>query len=148
MNWTEKIAIFIVAGILAVVAAVVGFNIPVMDALLGSAILVAITLIGILVAQIMPGNLPMVFWVSIVAILSTTSLSPWAETVTKYTAKIDFLAICTLVLSYAGLTVGKDLVMFKKMSWRIIVVALAVYTGTFVCATLVAQVMLHLEGLI
>ena len=148
MNWTEKIAIFIVAGMLAVVAAVVGFKIAVMDALIGSAILVAITLIGILVAQIMPGNLPMVFWVSTVAILSTTSLSPWAETVTKYTAKIDFLAICTLVLSYAGLTVGKDLVMFKKMSWRIIVVALAVYTGTFVCATLVAQVMLHLEGLI
>lgn len=148
MNWIENIAVFVVAGALAVVAAIVGFKIPVMDAVIGSAILVVITLIGILVARIMPGNLPMVFWVSIIAILSTTSISPVAATVTKYTAKIDFLAICTVVLAYAGLTVGKDLDMFKKMSWRIIVVALAVYTGTFLCATLVAEIMLHLEGII
>jgi hypothetical protein len=148
MNWIENIAVFVVAGALAVVAAIVGFKIPVMDAVIGSAILVVITLIGILVARIMPGNLPMVFWVSIVAILSTSSISPVAATVTQYTAKIDFLAICTVVLAYAGLTVGKDLEMFKKMSWRIIVVALAVYTGTFLCATLVAEIMLHLEGII
>ena len=148
MNWKENIAIFVVAGALAVVAAIVGFKIPVMDAVIGSAILVVITLIGIFVARIMPGNLPMVFWVSIVAILSTSSISPFAATITQYTAKIDFLAICTVVLAYAGLTVGKDLDMFKKMSWRIIVVALAVYTGTFLCATLVAEIMLHLEGII
>lgn len=148
MNWIENIAVFVVAGALAIVAAIVGFKIPAMDAVIGSAILVVITLIGILVARIMPGNLPMVFWVSIIAILSTSSISPVAAMVTKYTAKIDFLAICTVVLSYAGLTVGKDLEMFKKMSWRIIVVALAVYTGTFLCATLVAEIMLHLEGII
>ena len=148
MNWIEDIAIFVVAGALAVVAAIVGFKVPVMDAVIGSAILVVITLLGILVARIMPGNLPMVFWVSIVAILSTSSISPFAATITQYTAKIDFLAICTVVLAYAGLTVGKDLDMFKKMSWRIIVVALAVYTGTFLCATLVAEIMLHLEGII
>ncbi len=148
MNWIETIAVFVVAGILAIAAAIVGFKIAVTEAIIGSAILVLITLVGILVARIMPGNLPMVFWVSIVAILSTTSISPFAATVTQYTAKIDFLAICTVVLAYAGLTVGKDLAMFKKMSWRIIVVALAVYTGTFLCATLVAEIMLHLEGII
>jgi hypothetical protein len=44
--------------------------------------------------------------------------------------------------------VGKDLNIFKKMSWKIVLVALAVYTGTFVFATIIAQMMLKSMGLI
>ena len=52
------------------------------------------------------------------------------------------------VLAYAGLSLGKDLGAFRRLSWRIIPVALAVTAGTFICATALAQVVLHLEGLI
>jgi hypothetical protein len=86
--------------------------------------------------------------VSVIAILSTTPLSPVAKTVTYFTGKVDFLALCTPILAYAGLGVGKDLEDFKKISWKIVIVALCVYTGTFLFATMVAQVMLHVEGVI
>jgi hypothetical protein len=46
------------------------------------------------------------------------------------------------------LAIVSELIGVKKMSWRIIVVALAVYTGTFICATFIAEIMLHLEGII
>ena len=58
------------------------------------------------------------------------------------------LATTTPVLAYAGLSLGKDLGAFRRLSWRIIPVALAVTAGTFICATALAQFVLHLEGLI
>ena len=35
---------------------------------------------------------------------------------------------------------------FKALSWRIIPVALAVAAGSFICATVLAEIMLGLEG--
>ena len=58
------------------------------------------------------------------------------------------MATTTPILAYAGLCVGKDLEAFKKLSWRIIPVALCVAAGTFLCATMRAEFVLHLEGVI
>jgi hypothetical protein len=148
MSFIEEILVFVVAGFISTAVCITGYGIAPLDAFLGCGCIVAITVGGILLAKILPGHLPMVFWVSILAILVSTPISPVAGFVTYYVDKVDFLALCTVVLSYAGLTVGKDIDMFRKMSWRIIVVALAIYTGTFVFATIIAQIMLHLEGVI
>lgn len=148
MKWNEIISIFVLMGIMTVAGNTIGYKMPLEDAIIGYAIMMAITLAGIALSRIMPIKLPMVFWISIIAILSTSPLSPFAKTILTFTGKIDFLALCTPILAYAGLSIGKDLEMFKKMSWRIVVVALAVYTGTFVFATFIAQIMLHIEGII
>lgn len=148
MKWTEQVVVFLVTGIIGIAANVIGYHHPFMDAAVGYAILLVITLLGILITHVMPIKLPMVFWISLLAIFVASPLSPVAPFVTKYVENVDFLALCTLILAYAGLSVGKDLEMFKKMSWRIIVVALVVYTGTFVFATIIAQSMLHVEGII
>lgn len=148
MKWTEQIAIFAVTGIIGVVGNVVGYHHSIVDTAIGYAIMLVITLLGIFITRIMPIKFPMVFWISLLAIFVASPLSPIATLVTTYTDKVDFLAICTLVLAYAGLSIGKDLEIFKKMSWRIIVVALVVYTATFVFATIIAQSMLHVEGII
>jgi len=146
--WLDTVLIFVFMGIISTVGTAVGYPHPWQDAAVGYLIMMVITLIGMVLGRYLPGKLPMVFWVSVVAVLSTSPVSPFAKTIIAYTAKMDFLALCTPILAYAGLAVGKDLKMFQKMSWRIIVVALAVYTGTFVFATLVAQIMLHFEGII
>ena len=73
---------------------------------------------------------------------------PGQEWIIAKTSQVTFLATTTPVLAYAGLSLGKDLGAFRRLSWRIIPVALAVTAGTFICATALAQVVLHLEGLI
>lgn len=148
MKWTEIIKIFTLMGIMTVAGNTIGYKMPFIDAVIGYLIMMAITLAGIALARVIPLKLPMVFWISIIAVISTSPLSPFAKDILAFTGKIDFLALCTPILAYAGLAVGKDLAMFKKMSWRIVVVALAVYTGTFVFATFIAQMMLHIEGII
>lgn len=140
--------LFLLVGVSVLVGNQVGYKVPIADAIIGYLMIVAVMVIGMSVAKYAPIKLPSVFWVSILALLSTTPLCPFASTIIKYTSKIDFLALCTPILAYAGLSVGKDLEMFKSLSWKIIVVALLVFTGTFVCATFASQIILHFEGVI
>lgn len=139
---------FTLMGIMTVAGNTIGYKIPAGEAAIGYIIMFVITLVGAGITRIMPFKLPMVFWVSTVALLATAPISPIASIITSYTSKVDFLAICTPILAYAGLSIGKDIDAFKQMSWRIIVVALAVYTGTFLCATLIAELVLRFEGII
>ncbi|MBS4913497.1 MAG: hypothetical protein KHZ77_04970 [Veillonella sp.] len=119
------------------------------DSLQGCLILAGIAFIGAVVSYL-PGfkKLPMVFWVSFLGVIFSIPGFPGAEWFTKETAAVSFLATTTPVLAYAGLSLGKDLEAFKRLSWRIVPVALAVATGTFICATIVAQVVLHWEGML
>ncbi len=148
MKWNEMIVIFAVTGVISVAGNTIGYKHPLDMAIIGYLILLGLTLLGIALSRYLPIKLPMVFWISIVALLSTTPISPFAKQFTEYTNKVEFLALATPILAYAGLAVGKDLAMLKRMSWRIVIVALAVYTGTFVFATVIAEAMLRVEGII
>jgi hypothetical protein len=147
-EWREMFAIFAITAVIAIAGNTVGYKHPLGTAVVGYLILLGLTLAGIALARYLPIKLPMVFWISIVALLSTSPVSPVAKTFLEYTNKVEFLALATPILAYAGLSVGKDLGMLKTMSWRIVVVALAVYTGTFLFATMISQAMLKVEGLI
>lgn len=148
MKWKESIVIFLVAGVISVAGNTVGYKLPWDAALVGYLLMVVMTLLGMLLTKVLPLKMPMVFWISVIALLSTSPISPIDKWVLHYTGNVEFMALATPILAYAGLAVGKDLPMIKTMSWRIIVVALAVYTGTFIFATMIAQTILHAQGLI
>ncbi|OBR91100.1 MULTISPECIES: hypothetical protein [Clostridium] len=134
-------------GIIALIGNTIKNKVPLKIGIIGMAILVAITLIGIIIKKIVPANIPTVFWVSIVAVLVTSPLNPYGAFLDKqYLEKIDMIALTTPVLAFAGLSLGKDLKLFKSLSWKIIIVALTVYTGTFVFATMIAQIVLKATG--
>lgn len=147
MSMQEKLMIFLLTGVAAVIGNTISYKHPIGEAIIGYLMLVAVIMVGLLIHRAFP-KLPMVFWVSIVAIAATAPISPFAKSVSYYTGKVDFLALATPILAYAGLAVGKDLDAFKKMSWRIVVVAICVYTGTFLFATLIAEVLLKMQGVI
>ncbi len=115
---------------------------------IGVLLLVVITAFGILVSHL-PGFriLPMVFWVSIIAVVISLPGFPGGDWVIHYTKQVGFLPIMTPVLAYCGLSLGKDIDAFKRLSWRIVPVALAVGAGSFICATVLAEIILHLEGI-
>lgn len=148
MKWLEMTLVFLLIGVMTLAGNSIGYHFPLQEAAIGYLFILVVTLGGMGLSHVMPFKLPMVFWVSVLALAATSPVSPVAATVIHYTGKVEFLALTTPILAYAGLSIGKDLAMFRKMSWRIIVVAVAVYTGTFVCSTAIAQVMLHLEGII
>lgn len=159
MKWSEAIAVLLIMGVIAVIGNMIGYKEAlgkemsygqfIAESATGYGIMFVIALLGIACSKYIPGKFPMVFWVSVLATLSTVpQVSPWAKEIGYYTGKVDFLALATPILAFAGLSFGKDIEKFKTMSWRIVVVALAVYTGTFICAAVVAQFLLKFEGVI
>lgn len=146
-KWLDQLLILLWVGAITVVGNRIGYGPPLLDSILGMLLLVVITLAGLIIAEVVPIKLPAVFWVSLLALLITSPLNPYGAMLEKqYLGKINFLAIPTAILAYAGLAVGKDLKLFQHLSWRIVIVALAVYTGTFLGATAIAQAVLKLTG--
>lgn len=152
MTNTNKLIHFIIVLLFASVITAVG---NVMDGkhdfgagLVGMFVLAGIAVIGMLFHMLPIGNkVPLVFWVSIVGVVISIPGVPGSTWVVAQVEQVSFLAVCTPVLAYAGLSLGKDLEAFRQLSWRIVPVAIAVASGTFICATLLAQITLHLEGL-
>lgn len=141
----DKILTFLIIGIIAVLGNWVGYHVSPIAAIPGMLIIVVITLLGF-VANKFVGKIPTVIWVSIIALFVTSSINPFQQSIVKYTDKINFMALATPILAYAGLSFGKDLKEFKKLGWRIVVISLCVYTGTFLFATFIAEIGFRLTG--
>ncbi|MEN3929826.1 hypothetical protein WJT86_01965 [Microvirga sp. W0021] len=143
----EMVLMFVLVGLIAACGNAVGYKVPLIDSVLGTLVIAAIATVGYLISKI-PGlhKLPLIFWVSVAAVFAATPLFPLHEQVLALTGKVQFLAVCTPVLALAGLSIGKDIHMFKKISWRIVPVALAVFSGTFLFAAIIAEFSLRWGG--
>ncbi len=139
--------IIVVTALFVLIGNSIGYKGNIAVDLVPALIILVLTMTGIIIGHL-PGfkKLPTVFWVSIVAVIASIPQVPGAEWIVKETAHINFLATTTPILAYAGLSLGKDIPAFKRLSWRIVPVALAVASGSFICATAVAEIMLHIEG--
>ena len=143
----DMVFILLVTGFFSWIANIININPPLASSAVGCLVLVALAAVGIFIS-LLTGltKLPIVFGVSIVAVAVSVPGFPGGEFIMHHTNNVSFLALTTPLLAYAGLSIGKDMEAFKGLSWRIIPVALAVAAGSFVCSTILAEFMLHLEG--
>ncbi len=145
----ETLALFFLIGVSVAAGNSVGSKVDFMASVNGVLVLAVIASVGYLLGKLPVLNkLPILFWVSVVAIFVSTPYFWWHRELLAMTDKVQFLSTCTPVLALAGLAVGKDLEMFKKISWRIVPVALAVFAGTFLFAAVLAHFTLKWEGAI
>lgn len=144
----DYIFILLVTAIFTVVANTFGYYGDIAQGSIGVLIIAAIAFFGVVI-QMLPGfnKLPIVFWVSLTAVIVSIPSFPGGVWIVEQTKHINFLATTTPILAYGGLCLGKDLEAFRRLSWRIVPVAMAVASGSFLCATALAEVMLHLEGI-
>ena len=110
---------------------------------MGLAIIVAIVAVGYSIYRIARSILPAVLFVSLIAMAVTYPGVPFAAEVAALTAKINFIALATPVIAFAGLSIAKDVPAFRKLGWRIVLVSLAANAGTFLGATFIAQFLIH-----
>jgi putative effector of murein hydrolase LrgA (UPF0299 family) len=130
----------------------------VVRALPGMAILIAFTLAGVLCKRCIPLQLPAAAYiVTIGCILSIPGapgstgpvsqfMNAFSGTIMKYVNEINFMSLTTPVLAYAGLSLAKDLDALKESGWKLVVVSIFVFIGTFIGSALIADVVLRLTG--
>ncbi len=141
---TTGIAVaWLASGALALVADWIARGSKPFDSIPGMAIILSAVLVGVLLNRITGKRIPAVCWVSFVAMFLTSPLCPWAAQMNALTGKINFLALITPMLTFAGLSIAKDIPAFRRLGWRIVVVSFAANAGTFLGATLIAQFFRH-----
>ncbi len=146
MKIAEVIMVLTIIGIITLVGNFVGADIPIADAIPGMAFLVIISIIGVICAKVIPIRIPAVAYIVTIGCIVTIPGFPGATTFNAWAQKVNFLALATPILAYAGISIGKDLGMLKKTGWRILIVSFVVFIGTYIGSTIIAQIVLKLIG--
>jgi hypothetical protein len=114
----------------------------------GLLILCGIAWLGTVMGAVIPGPVPAIIWITVLAIVLAMPYSPTSAYVVDATSKIALLATCTPVLAYAGVSMGKDWAEFKRIGWRGILVSALVMFGTFFGSAIIAEIILKCQGII
>ena len=146
MSPKESLRILVIVAVTTLIGNLAGFKINPIEALPGMLILLGIVIVGLLLSKLIPSKLPSIVYISLIGVILTVPGFPGSAWFTEQAGKVQFLALCTPILAYAGIASGKDLGDFKKLGWRIMVVSLFTFVGTFIGSAAIAQVVLKLTG--
>ncbi|TVU66267.1 DUF3100 domain-containing protein [Paenarthrobacter nitroguajacolicus] len=111
--------------------------------LAGYGIMLALVLVSLFLAKITRKISAIVFITTIGAYIS----SPWffgADVLNEAVKTVDFLSIATVMLTLAGLSLGKDIPLLRNIGWKIIPVGLVAITASFLLSTVIAEFALGL----
>lgn len=87
-------------------------------------------------------DFPVLGWVSIVSLVFCIASDFFVRAISA----VDFLSITTPILTFAGLSVANSLVDLRKTSWRVAIVAVFVFIGTYSGSAIIAQIALAISG--
>lgn len=138
-----RLASWLLVGAMVLIGNRIGYGIPMLDALPGVLIIILAVLVGDLIYIGTRRKLPAVCWISFIAMAMTFPHTPYAAEVAAFTGKVSFLAMITPMLTFAGLSLAKDIPAFRRLGWRIVVVSLLANAGVFLAATVIAQSFVH-----
>ena len=93
----------------------VGYKINPITAFPGMLILFLIVVGGLWITKVMPGTLPAVVYVSLLGIILTMPWFPLGDKIAELTSQVNFLALTTPILGYAGFQWVKIWIPLRKM---------------------------------
>lgn len=110
------------------------------NSLPGILVLSAITLVGYFLSYVVPlKKVSAVLWISIIAILISSPISPISDFVITSVDNLNINAIITPILAYAGVIIGKDWGAFKSVGVKGVIVSIFVIIGTFLISSLLGD---------
>lgn len=146
MTLKDSAIIMSIVGVMSLVGNYVGPGNGILESFPGMLILVLISLGGIALAKILPIKIPAVAYVVTLGCILTYPGFPGSDLINLYMKKVNFIALCTPILAYAGIAIGKDIDVFRRAGWRIALVACFVFCGTYLASAVIAQCILSMLG--
>ncbi|GAA3698142.1 DUF3100 domain-containing protein [Arthrobacter ginkgonis] len=135
-----SLSVLTVVGIGTASVAAKGFSLTIVA---GYGIMLALVLVSIALAKVTRKISAIIYITTIGAYIS----SPWffgAEALNPLIKSVDFLSIATVMLTLAGLSLGKDIPLLKTIGWKIIPVGLVAITASFLLSAVIAEFALGL----
>ena len=118
------------------------------DAIIGMLMISVLAVLSLRIKSLLPFKLPAFAWASLLGLLVTLPASPIQEVFLRFTNSITTAPIGTVILAAAGISIGTKLTDVKKLSWKILVVSLVVFCGTFFGSAIISHIVLKLQGII
>ncbi len=146
MKIKDTLIILAIVMFMSLVSNVLGSPADIVQSIPGLLILAAIAFIGMLLAQYIPGGIPAAAWVVTLGCILTIPGVPGADFIHHYVKDVSFVSLCTPILAYAGVSIGKDLEDFAKTGWRLVILAIMVFVGTYIGSAIIAQFILKYLG--
>ena len=91
-------------------------------------------------------KLPTALYLTLINTYLGSPICPIAPWIVSNISKIQLMALCTPILAYAGIAIGKDLDEFRKQGIPIVIVSILTFIGTFVGSAVIAQLVLKATG--
>ncbi len=142
----EFMPILLISAVLALVVNKAAFNNSIMEALPGMMVCTAIAAVGSLMSKTMPGKLPPVLWITIVAVLLAAPFSPLSHTLASVTAPVNTGSILGIGLSFVGIMMAKHWRRFIEIGFKGVVITALVIFGTYAGSAAVAEIVLRVQG--
>lgn len=147
IDLTDHAVTLVIVCLVGLVMNTVGPAIPLADGFVGMVVIYLITMVGLLLTRFAPFYLPSVAWISLVGILATLPWTPGSEWIVAQAKSVNFLALATPALAYAGFAIAKkEIEVARHSGWKLALVACLVFFGTYAGSVLVAELILRLQG--
>ena len=156
-EWAVRIKVLVITAVIASIGNMLSTwhaGAPVMPwkTIPALASMFVIVILGCLADELMRKihiSLPKILYISLFTmLLSIPGFSPIAEWMQVNYAKIGVLPLCTPILAYAGISIGKDMDSFKKQGLGIVLTSLMAFAGTYIGSAIIAEVLLKLTHVI
>ena len=90
-------------------------------------------------------DLPGFAWATVISFLLTLPISPLSDFIVNTVGKFNFTLVGLPLLAFAGISVGEQLGVLKKLSWKIVVISFLVMASTYWGSALISQVVMTLN---
>ena len=148
-NTLYQLKMMIVIALMILIGQKIGFNFPIIEAIPGIILVVIVAMLALIIKDLLPNlKFPAFAWATMIGLILSMPFMPTAEFFLEYTNKISFLGTTTPILAFAGISVGNKIPQLKKMSWKILVISLVVFTSTYFGSAIIAHIVLKIQGII
>ena len=148
-NIGNELKALVIVCIMILIGQWIGYGIKPWQAIPGILLILVISQVSLIIKAALPRiKFPAFAWASLIALVLSMPFMPTANWFLAQTGQVNFLGTTTCILAFAGISVGAKINTLKKLSWKVFIVALFVFLGTFFGSAVIAQIVLKIQGLI
>ncbi|HBF0236173.1 TPA: hypothetical protein UON73_003319 [Clostridioides difficile] len=142
-----QLLVMSVIGVIILIGQRISVGTSIVTALPGMVMLILAAMAAMIIKDLFPKSIfPGFGFATIIGLLLSMPYSPTSEVFLTNTNNINFMAITTPLLAFAGISVGNKIEALKEMSWKIVIISLIVFTTIFFACASIAHIVLSIQG--
>ncbi|EQF27230.1 putative membrane protein [Clostridioides difficile CD160] len=142
-----QLLVMSVIGVIILIGQRISVGTSIVTALPGMVMLILAAMAAMIVKDLFPKSIfPAFGFATIIGLLLSMPYSPTSEVFLTNTNNINFMAVTTPLLAFAGISVGNKIESLKEMSWKIVIISLIVFTTIFFACASIAHIVLSIQG--